>query len=316
MNQFPWNHNRRFNAYPNYFRNLFGERVQKLSIDAGFTCPNRDGKLSEGGCTFCNNKAFSPSYCIPDKSVAQQLDEGIEFHKARYRRASKYLAYFQSYSNTYADLDHLDKIYQQALDREDVVGIVIGTRPDCIDEKKLEYFARIAEKKYVVIEYGVESCYDESLIRINRGHDFETSVKAIELTSSYGIKTGAHLIFGLPGETEDMMFEEARIISDLPLDNIKFHQLQVMKGTLMEKEYIANPNDFYFFELDEYVQFMANFLELLDPKIVVERFASEAPPRFIHAAANWGLRNDQVVQLIEKELVKRDSWQGKCFGAK
>lgn len=311
--EYPWKHERPFNAYPNYFRRVFGERVQKLSIDAGFTCPNRDGKLSEGGCTFCNNDAFSPSYCQPEKSVGQQLDEGIEFHKARYRRASKYLAYFQAFSNTYADIDHLKKVYQPALDRDDVVGLVIGTRPDCIDERKLEYFARLSEQKYVIIEYGVESCYDRTLQRINRGHDFETSVKAIQQTHDYGIKTGAHLIFGLPGETEKDMFEEARIISSLPLDNVKFHQLQVMKGTLMEKEYLSNPDDFYFFELDEYVAFMCDFLELLSPKIVVERFASEAPPWFILASANWGLRNDQVVQLIEKELRNRNSWQGKYF---
>ncbi|MFA8299704.1 MAG: TIGR01212 family radical SAM protein [Hyphomicrobiales bacterium] len=310
---YPWGHERPFNSYALYFRRMLGERVQKLSIDAGFTCPNRDGNKGSGGCTFCNNSAFSPSYCQPSKSVAQQLEEGIEFHKNRYRRATKYLAYFQSFSNTYADLDHLKKIYQQAMDHPEVVGIVIGTRPDCIDERKLEYFGRLAEERYVIIEYGVESCYDRTLKRINRGHDFETSVKAIELTKDYGVKTGAHIIFGLPGESHEDMIQTSQIMSQLPLDNIKFHQLQVMHGTLMAEDYEQNPEDFKFFELDEYIQFISNYLETLNPNFVVERFASEAPPRYVLGSADWGLRNDQVVIEVEKELRRRGSYQGKRY---
>ena len=191
--------NRRFNSYNSYFTKLFGARVQKISIDAGFSCPNRDGKLSTGGCTFCSNAAFNPSYCKPEKSVRQQIEEGIEFHQKRYRRASQYLAYFQAYSNTYKPLDELKQIYQQALDMPSIAGIVIGTRPDCIDEPLLHYLNEIQKTHYVMLEYGVESVYDETLKRVNRGHDFATAKRAIQLTAEYGITCGGHFIFGLPG---------------------------------------------------------------------------------------------------------------------
>ena len=311
--EFPWGHHRRFNAYANYFKKEFGERVQKLSIDAGFTCPNRDGRVGTGGCTFCNNDAFNPSYCLPEKSVQQQIQEGIEFHQNRYRRANSYLAYFQAYSNTYGNLDHLKSIYQQALDFPQVKGLVIGTRPDCITEQQLAYLSEIAKSHYVIIEFGIESCYKTTLERINRGHTYDCAVKAIELTDSFGLKTGAHLIFGLPGESKNDMLKEAEILSQLPLSNIKFHQLQIIKGTQMEVEYQEFPESFKFFELDEYVDFIIEFLEQLNPQFVVERFAGEVPPRF-QAGPGWGLiRNDQVLSKIERELEKRDTWQGRLF---
>ncbi|MBC35476.1 MAG: TIGR01212 family radical SAM protein [Bacteroidetes bacterium] len=311
--EYLWGHHRRFNAYANYFKKEFGERVQKLSIDAGFTCPNRDGRVGTGGCTFCNNDAFNPSYCLPEKSVQQQIQEGIEFHQNRYRRAHSYLAYFQAYSNTYGDIDHLKSIYHQALDFPQVKGLVIGTRPDCITEQQLKYFSEISKSHYVIIEYGIESCYNSTLERINRGHTYDHAVKAIELTHSFGLKTGAHLIFGLPGESKNDMLKEAEILSQLPLNNIKFHQLQIIKGTQMENEYQKFPERFKFFELDEYVDFIIEFLELLNPKFVVERFAGEVPPRF-QAGPGWGLiRNDQVLNKIERELEKRDTWQGRLF---
>ena len=311
--EFPWGHHRRFNAYANYFKKEFGERVQKLSIDAGFTCPNRDGRVGTGGCTFCNNDAFNPSYCLPEKSVQQQIQEGIEFHQNRYRRANSYLAYFQAYSNTYGNLDHLKSIYQQALDFPQVKGLVIGTRPDCITEQQLAYFSEIAKSHYVIIEFGIESCYNTTLERINRGHTYDHAVKAIELTHSFGLKAGAHLIFGLPGESKNDMLKEAEILSQLPLSNIKFHQLQIIKGTQMEVEYQEFPESFKFFELDEYVDFIIEFLEQLNPQFVVERFAGEVPPRF-QAGPGWGLiRNDQVLSKIERELEKRDTWQGRLF---
>jgi radical SAM protein (TIGR01212 family) len=311
--EFPWGHHRRFNAYANYFRKEFGERIQKLSLDAGFTCPNRDGSLGRGGCTYCNNDAFNPSYCEPDKSVEQQIKEGIEFHQNRYRKANKYLAYFQAYSNTYAGLSDLRKIYDQALQFPEVVGLVIGTRPDCINEEQLKYFQELSEKYYIILEYGIESCYDKTLIRINRGHSYQQAVDAIELTAEYGLKTGAHLIFGLPGESRTEMLEEANILSKLPLNNIKFHQLQIIKGTQMEKEFADDPDQFDFFSLDEYIDFIIQFLEKLNPNFVVERFAGEVPPRF-QAGPGWGLiRNDQILNKIEKELKQRDSWQGRLF---
>lgn len=311
--QYPWQHNRRFNAYAQYFKQQFGERVQKVTIDAGFTCPNRDGSLGRGGCTYCNNDAFNPSYCNSDKPIKQQIEEGIEFHANRYRRANKFLAYFQAYSNTYKPLKELKKIYEQALEIDGIIGLVIGTRPDCIDDEKLEYFKELSKKYYIIIEYGIESCYDKTLKKINRGHTFKQSVEAIEKTASYGLKTGAHLIIGLPDETKEMILKEAEILSKLPLNNIKFHQLQIIKDTQMAMDFRKAPEQFSFFLLDEYVDFIVDFLEKLNPKFVVERFAGEVPPKFI-VGKSWGLiRNDQILQKVEKRLEERNTWQGKLW---
>jgi uncharacterized protein len=312
---FPWGHQRRFNSYAEYFKREFGGRVQKLAVDAGFTCPNRDGTRGIGGCTYCDNDAFNPSYCHPEKSVATQLREGIEFHENRYRRASRYLAYFQPYSNTYAPLEKLKEIYSQALSFPQVIGLVIGTRPDCIDESKLEYFSELAENHYIIIEYGIESCYDKTLKRINRGHTFEEAVQALELTAKFGLHSGVHLIFGLPGESRDEMMQEAVILADLPINNIKFHQLQIIKGTRMAVEFKQSPSDFLQFTLEEYIDFIIDFTERLNPAFVIERFAGEVPPKFL-AGPGWGLiRNDQVLNRIEKRMEERDTYQGRLYKA-
>jgi uncharacterized protein len=310
---FPWGHERRFNAYSNYFRNLYGARVQKVSIDAGFTCPNRDGSKSTGGCTYCNNNAFNPSYCQPEKSVSSQIAEGIEFHKWRYNEAVSYLAYFQAYSNTYAPVETLKKLYEEALSHEGVIGLIIGTRPDCIDEEKLDYLQELSEKYYIAVEYGIESCYNKTLQRINRGHTFEEAVIALERTAAHGITTGAHFIFGLPGETRQEMLEQAEIISALPLTSVKFHQLQIIKGTSMEIEFMNNPGDFDLFSWEEYLEFFILFLERLNPAIVVERFTGEAPPRYL-TGVGWGKkRTDQIVNLVEKRLEELNTWQGRLY---
>ncbi len=314
--EFPWGHHRRFNAYADYFRKQFGERVQKLSLDAGFTCPNRDGRVGEDGCTFCNNDAFNPSYCKPEKSVTQQIAEGIAFHQNRYRKANKYLAYFQAYSNTYGSLEDLKNLYGQALKYPEVVGLVIGTRPDCINKEQLKYFQELSQSHYIILEYGIESCYDKTLERINRGHTYQQAVDAIGLTNEYGLKTGAHMILGLPGESREEILDEADIVSRLPLNNIKFHQLQIITGTKMELEYKEDPSQFSFFELDEYVDFVIQFLERLNPEFVVERFAGEVPPRFL-AGPGWGLiRNDQILNKIERQLELKDTFQGKLYRTK
>jgi len=308
-----WGHDRRFNAYSNYFKKLFGERVQKLSIDAGFSCPNRDGSRTRGGCTYCNNDAFNPSYCNPSKTVEQQIREGMEFHAWRYKKPARFLAYFQPYSNTYAPLDDLKKIYDQALKFPEIAGLVIGTRPDCIDDEKLEYFSKLAETHYVIIEYGIESCYDKTLEIINRGHTFEESKEAIIKTAAAGLKTGAHLIFGLPGESREEMMAQADILSTLPLSNIKFHQLQIIKGTVMEKQFKQDPSQFSFFELDEYIAFIVDFIEQLNPDFIIERFAGEVPPRF-QAGPGWGsVRNEKIVEMVEAELERRNVFQGIRF---
>ena len=305
--------NRRFNSYNAYFTKLFGARVQKISIDAGFSCPNRDGKLSIGGCSFCSNAAFNPSYCKPEKSVRQQIEEGIEFHQKRYRRASQYLAYFQAYSNTYKPLDELKQIYQQALDMPRIAGIVIGTRPDCIDEPLLHYLNEIQKTHYVMLEYGVESVYDETLKRVNRGHDFATAKRAIQLTAEHGIPCGGHFIFGLPGETKAMMLDAADVISQLPLTTVKFHQLQIFKGTKMAEEFQQHPEAFHLFDLVEYIDFVIDFAERLNPDIVIERFAGEVPPRFLVSEPWMKLRYDEVLNRIEKRMEERDTCQGKRY---
>ena len=314
--EYPWGHKRRFNAYSNYFRNEFGGRIQKVSIDAGFTCPNRDGSKGHGGCTFCNNKAFNPSYCMPSKSVRQQIDEGIEFHKIRYRRSSQYLAYFQAYSNTYAPLEELKAIYQQAIDHPEVVGIVIGTRPDCVSEKMLDYFAELSKQTYLNLEFGIESCLEETLIRINRGHTFEESKWAITQSAKRGIKTGGHMIIGLPGESLEDIIKQSDMVSELPLHSIKFHQLQLVKDTQMAKDYEKDPSQFSFFEIEEYIELMIDVLEHLNPNILIQRFAGEAPPTVNITPVRWGIRNDIFLNKLEKRLEERDSWQGKKWKPK
>lgn len=311
--EYPWGDNRRFNSYNNYFTKQFGSRVQKISIDAGFSCPNRDGKISTGGCTFCSNDAFNPSYCKPEKSIRQQIEEGIEFHKRRYRRANQYLAYFQPFSNTYKPLEELKKIYSQALEIQEIAGIVIGTRPDLIDKDILKYLAEIQKTHYVMMEYGIESVYDETLKRVNRGHDFATARQAVELTAAFGLPCGAHFIFGLPGETKAMMLDAADIISKLPLTTVKFHQLQIFKNTRLADEYLHYPEHFHLFDLEEYVDFVIDFAERLNPDIVIERFAGEVPPRYLVSEPWMKLRYDEVLVRIEKRMEKRNTYQGRIF---
>ena len=331
---YPWGDERRFNSYSRYFTKQFGGRVQKISIDAGFSCPNRDGKISTGGCTFCSNDAFNPSYCRPEKSIKQQIEEGIEFHQRRYRRTNKYLAYFQPFSNTYKPLEELKSIYEQALESIDshlpqtpprndmlskadetpqIIGIVIGTRPDLVDEALLQYLKEIQNTHYVMLEYGVESVYDETLKRVNRGHDFATAERAIHMTADYGIPCGAHFIFGLPGETKTMMLDAADVISQLPLTTVKFHQLQIFKGTKMAEEYLEHPEHFHLFDLEEYIDFVIDFAERLNPSIVIERFAGEVPPRYLVSEPWMKLRYDEVLSRIEKRMEERNTWQGKEY---
>lgn len=310
---FPWGDKRRFNSYTNYIRKTFGGRVQKLTIDAGFTCPNRDGTLGVGGCSYCNNESFSPSYCEPSKTVIQQIEEGIVFHETRYRRAENYLAYFQAYSNTYAPLSTLIKLYDEALTHPKVIGLVIGTRPDCVDDEKLNYLSALAKKYYISIEYGVESTCNKTLQRINRAHDFEKSVWAIEQTALRGINVGAHFIIGLPGESELNHLEMVNSINNLPLTSIKFHQLQIIRNTQMEVEFANHSEQFKLFSLDEYLLHLALMVERLNPAIVIERLTSESPPASL-IAPKWGkLRTDQLLIKFEKMLHDLQTWQGRLF---
>ena len=320
---------KRYNSFVGYFKRKYGERLQKIVLDAGFTCPNRDGKVGRGGCTYCDNAAFHPSYSTAGKSLHQQLDEGIEFHKVRYRTTEHYLAYFQSFSNTYAPLERLKSLYEEALQHPDVVGIVIGTRPDCVDEQKLDYLAELSRGNIlkdwrrtlsdaqertapiIIIEYGIESCYDTTLERINRGHDFETARRAVHMTADRGLDVGVHFILGLPGETRQMMLDSCDLINALPIRSVKFHQLQIVKGTRMEAEYAECPQDFERFSLDDYLDFFVDMLERLRPDLFIERFVGEVPPRFVNETP-WGLvRNVELLRMLDQVLERRSTWQGR-----
>ena len=304
---------KRYNTFAGHYRSKYGERLQKLVLDAGFSCPNRDGSVGTGGCTYCDNAAFHPGYSTPGKSILQQIDEGIEFHRRRYPRVKHYLAYFHAYSNTYAPLERLKALYGEALSHPSVVGLVIGTRPDCIDGEKLDWLASLAREKVIVIEYGIESCHDVTLKRINRGHDFECARKAVEMTAARGLDVGAHFILGLPGETRGMLLGQCPVISSLPLTSVKFHQLQIVKGTRMEKEYSEHPEDFLRLGLDDYLDLVIDILERLRPDLFIERVAGEVPPRFVRETP-WGLiRNDGILRLLDKRMEERDAWQGRLY---
>lgn len=310
--KYAWGHNRRFNATSNHMRKLFGTRVQKLTIDAGFTCPNRDGTKSTGGCTYCNNDAFNPSYCNPQKTITQQITEGIEFHEKRYRSAAKYLAYFQAYSNTYGNVQHLEKLYREALKNENVIGLIIGTRPDCVDSAIFDLLENISGTHYLSVEFGIESVYNSTLNSINRGHTFEESVLAINECAKRKINCGGHVIFGLPGETEEMMLDSASVLSELPLNSIKFHQLQIIKDTQMGTEYLLSPEKFKIFGIEDYIEFITEYLAIFNPNIVIERLAGETQP-WNNLGPRWDIRYDVVLKRIEKRLEEKSSWQGKAF---
>lgn len=303
----------RYRTFAGFFKEKYGSRLQKIVLDAGFTCPNRDGSKGRGGCTYCNNDAFHPNYSTPDKSIFRQIEEGIEFHLNRYRSAEGYLAYFQPYSNTYAPLDKLKRVYEEALSHPKVKGLVIGTRPDCVDAAKLDYIEQLSKDKIVIIEYGIESCYDKTLERINRCHNVQCAVDAVNETAARGIMQGAHFILGLPGETVEEMLAIPQFINRLPLHSIKFHQLQLVKGTAMEREFKRVPGDFVQWTLTEYIDFFIKILEQLNPQFYIERFAGEVPPRYVESAP-WGLvRNPQILQMLEKRLEELDTFQGRLY---
>jgi len=309
-----WGNNRRINTYSDYFRRRFGGRIQKVTLDAGFTCPNRDGTCGTGGCTFCDNRAFNPSYNHPDTSIREQILQGMEFHRTRYRRAKGFLAYFQAYTNTHGPLDSLVKKYEEALSVPGIVGLVIGTRPDAVDPEKLDYLMELSGRTYLVVEYGIESVRNDTLRRVNRGHDVEQSEWAVTETAGRGIRVGGHVMIGLPGEDENDFLNMADVLSGWPLNNIKFHQLQVIRGTAMEIQYRSNPEDFADFTMKDYLKVMMKVLERLNPSFVVERIAGEVTPGMA-AREGWGMRYDEVLQAFEALLEQNDTWQGKYYKA-
>lgn len=296
-----------YNDFGAWLRGKFPFKVQKISVDAGFSCPNRDGRIGWGGCSFCNNSTFNPSYCDKNESIAAQLERGKRFFRRKYP-AMRYLAYFQAYTNTYADLDSLRRRYEEALAVDGVVGIVIGTRPDCVSPPLLDYLARLACQTFVIVEYGIESANDETLRRINRGHTFECSKIAISETADRGITVGGHVIIGLPGEDEDEILRQARLISATKLNILKLHQLQIIRGTRLEKEYLASP--FPVYSVSEYISLISRYIQLIRKDLVLERFTSQAPDDML-VAPRWGLKNYEFTNLLRNHLKSTGSWQGK-----
>lgn len=285
--------------------------MQKISLNAGFTCPNRDGVKGRGGCTYCNNQTFNPEYCKTEKSIVQQLEEGKNFFAHKYPEM-KYLAYFQAYTNTYGELDELKRKYTEALQVDGVVGLVIGTRPDCMPDSLLDFLEELNNTHFLLVEYGIESTHDTTLKRINRGHTFADTVDAIERTAARGILTGGHVILGLPGETHDDIVAQARTLSGLPLTTLKMHQLQLIRGTRMAQEYELRPQDFQLFEVDEYIDLIVDYVQHLRPDIVLERFVSQSPKELL-IAPDWGLKNHEFTTKVQKRMKELGAYQGKSY---
>ena len=301
----------RYNELSAYLSAHFPFKVQKISLNAGFTCPNRDGTVGYGGCTYCNNQTFNPAYCKTEKTVTQQLEEGKQFFARKYPDM-KYLAYFQAYTNTYGELQELKRKYEEALQVPDVVGIVIGTRPDCMPDELLDYLEELNRRTFLIVEYGVESTDNDTLKRINRGHSFEVAADAIRKTAERNIRVGAHIILGLPSETREMLIQQAGVLSSLPLTTLKLHQLQLIKGTRMAAEYESRPQDFHLYTADEYIDLVIDYIEHLRPDMVLERFVSQSPKELL-IAPDWGLKNHEFTDKVKKRMRERNSFQGKLY---
>lgn len=298
-----------YNSFSKWIRERFPFRVQKISVDAGFSCPNRDGSISSGGCSFCDNRTFNPSYCNGTLSIGRQISDGKAFFARKYPDM-KYLAYFQAYSNTYASLDTIRRRYEEALACDDVVGLVVGTRPDCISDELLDYLERLNRQTFLTVEYGIESTCDATLKRINRGHTFECSRRAIAATHDRGIITGGHIIVGLPGESAADIIRQAESISLTKLDILKIHQLQIIRGTRLAEEYAAKP--FHVFSVDEYIRTIGEYIQHLRKDIVIERFVSQSPKRLL-LAPDWGLKNYEFTNRLNNYLRERNIRQGSLF---
>lgn len=298
-----------YNSFSKWIRDRFPFRVQKISVDAGFSCPNRDGSISSGGCSFCDNRTFNPSYCNGTLSIGRQISDGKAFFARKYPDM-KYLAYFQAYSNTYASLDTIRRRYEEALACDDVVGLVVGTRPDCISDELLDYLERLNRQTFLTVEYGIESTCDATLKRINRGHTFECSRRAIAATHDRGIITGGHIIVGLPGESAADIIRQAESISLTKLDILKIHQLQIIRGTRLAEEYLAKP--FHVFSVDEYIRTIGEYIQHLRKDIVIERFVSQSPKGLL-LAPDWGLKNYEFTNRLNNYLHERNIRQGSLF---
>ncbi len=301
----------RYNSYGRFLRERFGRRVYKVSVDGGFSCPNRDGTVGVGGCIYCNNDSFRPKSASSLKSISVQVSEGIEYLRKRYG-AEKFIVYFQPFTNTHAPLETLIPLYQAAIEQPDVIGISLGTRPDCMDEEKLSWLEKLARTYFVTVEYGLQSIYNSTLKRINRGHDFQCWLDAMDRTRNRGIWLCTHLILGFPWETREEMVHAAEVISGKGLNFLKLHHLHIVRNTALESEYQANP--FPLPRLEEYADLVVDFLERLEPSIVIERLFGSAPKEQL-VAPLWGKSNSEIRHSIEQRLIARDARQGKKAAA-
>ena len=300
---------RRYNTFGQYMKDLYGQPVYKVNVDAGFTCPNRDGSIATGGCIYCNNDSFRPSACTSTFSLREQISKGIPYLRTRYG-ADKFIVYFQPFTNTYASVDILDRLYREALDNPGVAGLAIGTRPDCVDEEKIALLESLAKDYFILVEYGLQSIYDRSLQFINRGHDYASFKKALELTAGRGIKIGAHLILGFPTETREEMLDMAFELSRVPIEFLKIHQLQVVKHTVLADLYSTKP--FPIFGYEEYIAMVAAFLERLDPRIVIQRLFAAAPDQILIAPI-WNRTRSEFLNDLDNYLESMDSFQGRYW---
>ena len=300
-----------YNEFTFFLKKYFPYKVQKISLNAGFTCPNRDGTKGLGGCTYCNNQTFNPEYCKTEKSVTRQLEEGKQFFAHKYPDM-KYLAYFQAYTNTYAELEGLKRKYEEALSVDGVVGLVIGTRPDCMPDPLLRYLEELNKHTFLLVEYGIETTRDVTLKRINRGHTYADTVETVNRTAACGILTGGHVILGLPGETHDEIIAQAAELSRLPLTTLKMHQLQLIRGTKMAREFECRPEDFHLFSVDEYIDLVIDYVEHLRPDLILERFVSQSPKELL-IAPDWGLKNYEFTARVQKRMKESGAYQGKAY---
>lgn len=304
---------RRYNAYNDWIARTHGGRIQKVSVAAGFTCPNRDGTVGTGGCSFCNNAGFTPGYLDARAAVTTQIDTGIGFLRRRYPNTRRFVAYFQTYSNTYGELARLRECYEAALAHPDIDGLAIGTRPDCLPDAVLDYLAELATRTHIELEIGIESTSDEALHRVNRGHDFACSADAIRRAAARGLFVTGHLILGLPGESREMMLSGAARLSALPLNAIKFHQLQLVRGTPLARQWLQDPANVPLLDEEAYLELLADFIERLSPHILIQRLGSEVPPK-LKLAPHWNLRLSEIAPRLDALLAARATHQGHHFG--
>lgn len=296
----------RYNSFGSYLKRRFGITVHKVNIDAGFTCPNRDGTVGLGGCIYCNNDSFRPSSCKPTLTVREQIINGISYLRKRYK-AERFIAYFQPYTNTYASVDRLESLYREALEEPSVIGIAIGTRPDCIDDEKIMLLEELAKNYFVLIEYGLQSIYDKTLSFINRGHDYNAFLKALDMTAGRGIEIGAHIIVGFPTETREEMLAMAEEVSRLPINFLKIHQLQIIKDTVLAEIYRERP--FPVFSYEEYLMFLVDFIERLSPDIVIQRLFATAPDDIL-IAPRWDRNRNDILRDFDGLLERYNTYQG------